>query len=125
MITMSFFQILAVCIYGVIGSLLRYFIVKLFEKFFPQKSYWSIAIINITSGAIIAMMLFRGLNILYDRELLLSGLLGGFTSYSSLIFEVLKLALRVNYIFAFLYLVFTLGMSFIIFYLSVLLLNLL
>lgn len=103
---MSIFQVLIICGCGVIG-------------------YLGIAIVNIISSAVIGVILFSKLNTLYDKDLLFNGLLGGFTSYSSLIFEVLKLALKMNYLFAFLYLVFTLLMSFMIFYLGFLVSNLL
>lgn len=122
---MSIFQVLIICGCGVIGALFRYFIIRLFEKFFARKSYLGIAIVNIISSAVIGVILFSKLNTLYDKDLLFNGLLGGFTSYSSLIFEVLKLALKMNYLFAFLYLVFTLLMSFMIFYLGFLVSNLL
>ncbi|MCS7083468.1 MAG: CrcB family protein [Aquificaceae bacterium] len=86
-------QILAVAIGGAIGALARFFIVKLvFRPEFPLGTM----VVNLTSAFLIGVLfgIFGESMNSFQRSLFVSGLLGGYSTFSSLVYECFSMILE-------------------------------
>ena len=112
MTTLTFGQLLLVAAGGALGSVLRFLVSTLSAQAFGAAFPWGTLLVNLLGSAAIGLLGGLGIGGAW-RLLLVTGLLGGFTTFSAFSLEMVLLIERGQYLFATLYAVlsFALGIS--------------
>lgn len=85
---MQFSNLFAILISGALGSLLRW-LIGLKITFVPQQFSWGTFTVNM-AACLLMGALYPRLNNDFWRLFLLTGFLGGFSTFSGLIFEIIQ-----------------------------------
>jgi len=112
---MSFSIILAVAIGGAIGSMMRYGVNVFAGQILPQNFPWGTIIVNIAGslaiGLIIELSALRWNLALPAQAFLITGILGGFTTFSAFSLDAILLLQRGQTVYAVTYASGSVGLS--------------
>jgi CrcB protein len=104
-------MILAIALGGGIGSVARHYAVSLFSSAFPYGTLLVNVLGSLIIGLFMELMAQKWQVSLEIRAFLVTGFLGGFTTFSAFSFDVLKLVETNQYIPAALYVFLSVGLS--------------
>lgn len=96
MFYVTMISILCVATGGAIGALLRYGVINLVQHFYPQLFPFGTMLVNIAGSFVVGLMMVRYLQ--HDSELarifFITGVLGGFTTFSAFSWDALQMLQR-------------------------------